>query len=558
MGGREGGRGYLYQSIATLLGSLKDEEWKYVEVEVESDNDKIDIQWEYDDGKIKVVQVKSSQNNIPKSSMIRWLKDLTSDAPEANQFQLFLIGNVQDTTSKFISKVNRIKDLEKDDDDYDNLKDLIKFLPKIEIVLENFNQTSLEAQVKWGINELLSTMGHVVNHTLIGLMADGMLSQFARFSTNGRKVIRDKYIKQFEEWIYYNYPEVQGHGLTKKVLSVEFYLKDQVNFSTSIKGLTHNSNKITNDYKSALLGLIDSIKEIHLHPYASKNPEVSPFDKTGIFNFSGVGITTKSKEYSDEFKEELIAKTKSLLGVDIEKNFFYVGQLKSESNPLNLATRISPNTTTLKGNEVEKEKGELIDKFCFQLYQYEGIVEYFTYLDSFKIVPLVLRNTGSTSDEEIEVNIKFPKNVNVATLGNLNFPNEFAISQFNEDDGLLNLFKHTRSYNIEEYFTSTLPPSHLDILRLAARTQAERDKRNKEKFSNQLEYLFKFEVFEDTKYTVLQFHFNKLNASKNMAFPSFLLVDAEESFSMDYEITSRNLGKQITGSLYYEILDVFS
>ncbi|MGG3124106.1 hypothetical protein ABEP18_26315 [Priestia megaterium] len=549
MGGREGGRGYLYQSIATLLGSLSDDEWKYVEVEVESDNDKIDIQWEYNDGKKTVVQVKSSQNNIPKGSMIKWLKDLTEDAPEADQFQLFLIGNVQDTTSKFISKVNRIEDLNTDDDDYDNLKDLIEFLPKIKIVLENFNQASLEGNIKWGLNELLSTMGHVVNPTLVGLMADGMLSQFARFSTNGKKVEREKYIKQFEDWINFNYPQVKGHGLTKKVLSVEFYLKDRVDFNTSMKALNGDSTRIINAYKSSLMALIDPIQEINLPPYRSKATEVRAFGKTGMFDFNGLGITTKSEEYSDELKEDMIAKTKAFLDVDIDKSFFYVGQLESESNPLRLATRINPNSTTLKGTELEKEKGELIDTFFEKLYEYEGIVEYFNYLDSFKVVPLVLRNTGTASDEEIEVNIKIPNNVNVATAETLDIPNQSAISQFTEDDGLLNFLKHGRSYNIEKYYT--LRQNITDHITKYANRLNQVD--YKKEFADQLETLFDFKVYEDTEFTVLQFNFIKLNSSKNMAFPSFLLVNAEESFSMDYEITSKNLGTKITGSLFYEI-----
>ncbi|WP_394542625.1 hypothetical protein [Priestia aryabhattai] len=553
MGGREGGRGYLYQSIATLLSSLFDKEWKYVEVEVESELDKIDIQWEYEENKKKVVQVKSSQNNISKSSILHWLEELIEDAPTADEYELFLIGNTSDTTSSFISKLNRIKELPKEvdgkkDPDFDDLKKFEASLSKIKVQVENFTLDSLETKVNWNLSKLLSDMGHVVSPTVIDLIAGGMINQFTKFSTEGTKISRDQYISKFEEWVQFNYPQVRGAGLVKKVLSVEFYLKDQVEFSTSMKALKGNSTGIINAYRGSLMALIEPIQEIDLPPYISELPEVTAFGKKGMFDFSGLGITAKSEEYSDELKEKLIAKTKSLLDVDIDKSFFYVGQLESESNRLNLATRINPNSTTLKGTEKEKEKSELIDAFFVKLYEYEGIVEYLNYLDSFKVVPLVLRNTGAASDEEIEVNIKIPKNVNVATAETLDIPNDFAISQFTEDDGLLNLLKHGRSYNIEKYYTSTFSSTKY-MAQIAHLNQ----RNHKEEFADQLKVLFDFKVYEDTKFTVLQFNFIKLNSSKNMAFPSFLLVNAEESFSMDYEITSKNLGTQITGSLYYEI-----
>ncbi|MGC3792244.1 hypothetical protein [Priestia aryabhattai] len=558
MGGREGGRGYLYQSIATLIGSLSDKEWKYVQVEVESEHDKIDIQWEYEENKKKVVQVKSSQNNISKSSIIHWLEELIKDAPTADKYELFLIGSTSDYTSNFISKLNRSEELpeeyDKDgkrDPDYDDLKKLESSLSKIKVKLENFHLESLETKVNWNLSVSLSDMGHVLSPKVIDLIAGGMLNQFTKFSTQGTKISRDQYISKFEEWIEYNYPQVRGAGLVKKVLNVEFYLKNHVDFSTSMKALHLESSVIIDDYKSSLMGLIDEIKEINLPPYKSKSPGEKAVANTGILNLSALVATTKSEEYSDKLKEETIDKTKDLLDVDIEKSFFYVGQLESESNSIGIAARISPNSTTLKGSELEKEKGELIDAFFLKLYEYEGIVEYLKYLEGFKVVPLVLRNTGAASDEEIEVNIKIPNNVCVATVETLKVPNEYIISQFNEDDGLLQILKHERSYNIEKYYNPTTSSSHINIIRQLA--QGEQNKINREKFADQLKYLFNFKVYEDTGYTVLQFRFNKLNASKNMAFPSYLLVDAEESFSMDYEITSKNLGKQITGSLYYEI-----
>lgn len=216
MGGREGGRGYLYQSIATLIGSLRDKKWKYVQVEPDSKDDKVDIMWEYLDNKVKVVQVKSSQNNISKSQIITWLKELTNDVPTANEFQLLLIGTVNDITSGFISKINRTTDIKNDDDDYEDLKDIKLFISKIKVELENFQIESLETKINWNLNVLLTNMGHMVNAHVIDQIAGGLIYQFAKFSTQGRKISREEYVNIFQEWIYYNYPQIKGDSLTKK------------------------------------------------------------------------------------------------------------------------------------------------------------------------------------------------------------------------------------------------------------------------------------------------------------------------------------------------------
>ncbi|MBW0933948.1 hypothetical protein [Priestia megaterium] len=563
MGGRDGGRGYLYQSIAALLGSLKDDEWKYVEVEVESANDKVDIKWEYNDGKIKVVQVKSSQNNIPKSGMIEWLKKLTEDAPEADEFELFLIGNVQDTTSKFISKLNKAKTWKKTAADYKDLKDLIKFLPKIKIVLENFHQKSLESKSKWGLFELLSTMGHVVPPAFVNLMINSMLGQFALFSTDGKKLKREEYIKQLKASVYLQYPKVKDYGLTKKELSVEFYLKDQIEFSNTMTAIKGNSLNLISSRKESLIELIREIESMVLPPYKEEQKKTEEkIDLTGISSMSSTRLRSlvdgdsteaqyKSAEASDELKEEIIYETKKLLGVDIEKAFFHVGQLKKVDSVLD---------SDEIGSTSEKDKDYLISRLALELMEYKGIAEYMNYIDSFNIVPLVLRNTGSISDENIEVNIKFPKYVDIMSGSNLKDPNRYAVKAFNDNEDLINnIFKHKKSYNLEEFVGESQPVAFFErpvITGVHAShivQERERDGMLKRKALHDLKQLFDFKFYEESEYNVLQFHFKRLNSSKNMAFPTLLLIQASESFTIEYEITSKKLGEKVEGILYYQI-----
>ena len=61
------------------------------------------------------------------------------------------------------------------------------------------------------------------------------------------------------------------------------------------------------------------------------------------------------------------------------------------------------------------------------------------------------------------------------------------------------------------------------------------------------------EAFYEQDYTVLKYDFNKLNVSENISFPSYILVNADSSFEIDYEITSKNLNRKIKGKLFYGI-----
>ena len=87
MNGQFSIKGYLYQSLVALLDSFKID-WESVCVEPNDESEKVDIRWKYSDGRIVVVQVKSSINPFNLSSIKRWAKDLRNSTPNANEYKL--------------------------------------------------------------------------------------------------------------------------------------------------------------------------------------------------------------------------------------------------------------------------------------------------------------------------------------------------------------------------------------------------------------------------------------------------------------------------------------
>ena len=104
MNGQYSIKGYLYQSLVALLDSFETD-WESVCVEPNDESEKVDIRWTYSDGRIVVVQVKSSINPFYLSSIRKWAKELTNLTPNASEYKLVLIGNIANNVSDNIENV---------------------------------------------------------------------------------------------------------------------------------------------------------------------------------------------------------------------------------------------------------------------------------------------------------------------------------------------------------------------------------------------------------------------------------------------------------------------
>ena len=116
MGGNAGIRGYLIQTIICVLDTLEsDNLWKSVTLEPLDESEKVDIRWKYSDDTVKLCQVKSSQNIIKHSSAKKWCEELETHSPNASQYELIVIGNVDEKLSKAVDignvKIGEIKPL---------------------------------------------------------------------------------------------------------------------------------------------------------------------------------------------------------------------------------------------------------------------------------------------------------------------------------------------------------------------------------------------------------------------------------------------------------------
>lgn len=93
MGGKEGGRGYLYQGIVAVLEALERPDLDRIFVEFPTVGDKVDIALRSADEITDAIQVKSTANSFETGELSKWLIDIITDYP-CQRYHLILIGRI--------------------------------------------------------------------------------------------------------------------------------------------------------------------------------------------------------------------------------------------------------------------------------------------------------------------------------------------------------------------------------------------------------------------------------------------------------------------------------
>ena len=192
MGGREGLRGYLVQTIICVLDAFnEDNEWNAVALEPNIESEKVDIVWYYSDPTKSIVdQVKSSKNQINIPQIKKWSKEL-EESIEADEYNLFLIGPVSIEVAKTEKQGNVI--LKKKTLDIDGLISeaahklgIYAESKNIEPIKSNYREIIIESLVtKY---EILSTSGKILSKREFN---DKIIEMIRPFLNTGTSIIKD-------------------------------------------------------------------------------------------------------------------------------------------------------------------------------------------------------------------------------------------------------------------------------------------------------------------------------------------------------------------------------
>ena len=209
MGGKDGSRGYLYQTFASIFEALCQKDWDKIYIEYNSANDKVDIALEIDGRIFKSIQVKSSINLFTKSNITQWLKDLISDDVGANEYSIHLIGNLEEKANIFINALRKYQDNEKDIDKLDNkAKNAVDDFDlsvlnsrSVNFVVLPYDIASLTRIMRDSLNQYLSYKNILLSFNQITLILDTLIAENYISSLGNEGIDRSHFDSKLEEHI---------------------------------------------------------------------------------------------------------------------------------------------------------------------------------------------------------------------------------------------------------------------------------------------------------------------------------------------------------------------
>ena len=192
MGGQDGSRGYLYQSIISVLSACMTNDWNYISVEYKTESDKVDIAFSKEQTITKVIQVKSSINLFKKATIKQWMKEIKSDVI-SEEYEIILIGNCGQDTNVFIKDIanyNRGEIGTKKITDFEDITKIIKD-KNFKIKLIPFDQDHLMSIVRDNVNRWIFTKGYAVDSISLEQLVLALVSLTTFWGTEGIQVKKD-------------------------------------------------------------------------------------------------------------------------------------------------------------------------------------------------------------------------------------------------------------------------------------------------------------------------------------------------------------------------------
>ncbi len=545
MGGKESIRGYTYQTIISVIQSLTDKSWDFLQIEPNGESSKADIIWISSKGEENIQQVKSSINNFQKSEIIVWLEELAK-LKKFSSYQLILIGSSSQETRSFVNRINSKKEISESQIINENIE-------KIRVELYPFRQDLLESKISLEVLKYLESIRVNIKPSAGNLIMGGLIYQFFQFSIIGEKVSRIEFNNYFKSWVETNYSkEVIKERVSE--FRIKYYNHAGHTLDSGYKGkkLLFNTGDIISKQTSLIEDAYRNAASISL---PARTIQIEEEKNVFGLTASSLSLTKPTPaEISEEMRNTIVDCLRKYFAIEVESDFFNIGDLMRE--PINVMTFYFP-SKDFKGSEIEIEKNQKIRSLYWEILTLNELVTFVNNLNQYYTLPFVITNTGENYDEDITVDLMFPKEVKVLDFENFYTPDDYdALSLFIKSELVkknlqLNANSMVNKYD-EIYEQDYKPFENLDLMYQLGNTSKRLDNRKKH-FLRQIDHLFEHEVFHDAKeYTMLRYTFKKVNPNVNVFFPSLILIKASTNFDISYSIKSKHSGNIYQGVLTFE------
>lgn len=562
MGGQQGSRGYLYQGIVSIFNACAETGWDKISVEYTTPNDKVDIALISGTGEIiRAIQVKSSVNLFSKEDLKKWLADLIDDV-SAQEYQLILIGNCQDTANIFRKSVNKLSSNDSLDSEATNSLGSFqeKILEKkVNIQLLPFDEEHLLGIVRDSLNRFISIQGYSIRFSALEQICYALITLHMLLGTKGDAISKTDYEKRITEWLISSANGEMKRNEKYSELEVNFVCQDNDSFTNTGTSIPFPEIRTLQSYRDSFLSsgalLIQRIQEISLPPFthvrerAPCNPEkmqkyLDKYDcgKIEDFDFTSFPQYVRS-ELPDTQKRDAQSAIQKYWNISVPDSFFYVGDL-SEST---LLTPITGNTD-YNGTELEKVKNLMIHKLIWKAQIIEDIDFLCETLENVHLLRLCVVNSGNVADKNITVSLMAQN----PAFRLFSFSNEVHGDRKELLDVMADSLIEERiiekALNIEETSNISIEPEeHVSQIPFVMPNL----------FGRRREYNFEDLILEWEKYQaevgsngMITYEFSALRPGEaKWLSPYMIIVPATNSFTIEYTILSESLGCKKHGAL---------
>lgn len=548
MGGQAGIRGYVYQGIVAIIKALGENGWNKISVEYNSPMDKVDIALLDDKVLVSAIQVKSSINLFSKKDVIEWLDYLISDV-SANKYEVILLGNPDDSANVFINSIGQYYCGE-------NTQKMRNSLNGYETVLDNnniiirllpFDADILLANVRDVLNQYIDGRGYTVKHSVLVKLSQLILGADMLLATEGKYISKRDYEDRIIDWLDLSCGQNLKNVNHFSSVEALFYLNGS--FSDRMKPLkirelqNYLQTKQYNDTK--LRKIISEILAIDVYEKDSPimiNDELytyvkDPMEKSNI----------KPEPYviDEELKNSINTAIDMLLGEKLNDNFFDMGNLQQKKG-------IS-GVRILVGTQKQKRKEHLIWELVEEISNIYGYENYITVFKDVKILPIALKNNGRTTDKNITITFKLPREsthfLDLENIANTLCTN-FKIAKEINDKHITNIIWTPT----EDEYVGLEDNGHFYSFIDAQRyINSKSLTLEKEKVLEELQKQLQYEIIYDNNNVIIKWEIDSLRPDEAIMLEKYLVFkDLAEKETIEYSIISQEASGRIEGRLFIE------
>lgn len=263
----------------------------------------------------------------------------------------------------------------------------------------------------------------------------------------------------------------------------------------------------------------------------------------GFLNDSSINV-----EISEKHKEEII-KFADNIGSNIPLEFWNVGNLKKSALQLNT---MFGGGTTYYGSDKEKQRYKQIEDLYWSIKEYKEYLSYFEAIDKNAFVELIVSNSGTSYDEDIDIKLLMDKN-HLLKKQDIPVPEINIIEELLEIHFLRIAYVSKKNDAISEYtgYPLTRPRFDYNTNPLLQYSVREKYEQNIENYKDEINEIFCYEYYQKEGKDIITFHIDYLKHNTKIFFPSLLCFSSMPS-EIEYEITSKFIPNVVKGCLKIE------